>query len=196
MRGRRAAHAQQSPHDARDRGRVRRSLGYRSGGTAARRKSRGRRARAGRDRRERVRPRARDGAMPAGRPADPDGGRAAHQQLPALGHRVRRGVLLRGPVAGLHGAGAAPCARLLRAPPASLRQNRRTDRGRRLLAQRIITALFLGVGVVVVVLFAPETAVLAVLGLLWAAGAWEWAQFARLTGAQRVLYALAVAAAM
>jgi len=65
-----------------------------------------------------------------------------------------------------------------------------------LLAQRIITALFLGVGVVVVVLFAPATAVLAVLGLLWAAGAWEWAQFARLTGAQRVLYALAVAAAM
>lgn len=65
-----------------------------------------------------------------------------------------------------------------------------------MLAQRVVTALVLGAVVAGVVLFAPVPVVLVLLGLLWAAGAWEWAQFARLPGGQRLVYALAIAVAM
>jgi len=65
-----------------------------------------------------------------------------------------------------------------------------------LLAQRVITALVLGVVVACIVLFVPVPGVLILLGALWGAGAWEWAQFARLTGAARWLYAGVVVVAM
>jgi len=62
-----------------------------------------------------------------------------------------------------------------------------------LLAARIITAVFFGGALTVAVLFLPTPLASAVLGLLWLAGAWEWAGFAALKGPSRVLYTLAFA---
>ncbi|HEY8521782.1 MAG TPA: phosphatidate cytidylyltransferase [Gammaproteobacteria bacterium] len=57
-----------------------------------------------------------------------------------------------------------------------------------MLAQRIVTALVLGAAVVAGVLLLPTAGVLALFGVLWLAGAWEWAQFAQLAGGRRLLF--------
>ncbi|HEX6998439.1 MAG TPA: phosphatidate cytidylyltransferase [Gammaproteobacteria bacterium] len=57
-----------------------------------------------------------------------------------------------------------------------------------MLAQRVITALVLGVAVVAAVLLLPTAGVVALFGVLWLAGAWEWAQFAKLAGGRRLLF--------
>jgi phosphatidate cytidylyltransferase len=58
-----------------------------------------------------------------------------------------------------------------------------------LLITRVITGLVLGVAVTVVLLYLPAPWAAAVLGLLWVAGAWEWAGLARLEGVSRMVYA-------
>jgi len=65
-----------------------------------------------------------------------------------------------------------------------------------LLITRIITAAFYGVAITASVLFLPTAGVAGVFGLLWLAGAWEWAGFARLRATGRVLYSAVFAAAM
>ena len=65
-----------------------------------------------------------------------------------------------------------------------------------MLITRIITAAFYGVGITAAVLFLPTVGVAAVFGLLWLAGAWEWAGFARLSTLGHVVYGLLFAAAM
>lgn len=61
---------------------------------------------------------------------------------------------------------------------------------------RIITAVILGTAVTVIVLFLPTAAAAALLGLLWIAGAWEWAGLADRAGAWRYLYVGVVVAVM
>ena len=102
------------------------------------------------------------------RSLDQDRRREADQQLLALGHRVRRGLLLRRALAGLHGRGAEQGVRVLCTPPAALRPNRGADRGRGLLATRIITGAVLG-GVLICGLFFRPRSAAAVLGVLWVA---------------------------
>lgn len=65
-----------------------------------------------------------------------------------------------------------------------------------MLAARIITAVFFGGALTVAVLFLPTPLASAVLGLLWLAGAWEWAGFAALKDQSRVLYTVALALCM
>jgi phosphatidate cytidylyltransferase len=65
-----------------------------------------------------------------------------------------------------------------------------------LLATRIITGAILGVIVTAVVLFLPTGIAAGVLGLLWLAGAWEWAGFARYVSPARVAYTLVFAGCM
>ncbi|MBN1240586.1 MAG: phosphatidate cytidylyltransferase [Gammaproteobacteria bacterium] len=57
-----------------------------------------------------------------------------------------------------------------------------------MLIKRIITALILGSAVTVALLLAPTRIAAAVLGLLFVAGAWEWAGLARLSPAARAAY--------
>jgi len=57
-----------------------------------------------------------------------------------------------------------------------------------MLLARIITAVIFGVALTVALLYAPLPVGPVVLGLLWLAGAWEWAGFAKLGSAARLLY--------
>ena len=65
-----------------------------------------------------------------------------------------------------------------------------------MLAARIATALVFGVAITAAFLYAPSPVTAAVLALLWLAGVWEWAAFARLPTSLRVAYTLVFAAAM
>jgi phosphatidate cytidylyltransferase len=65
-----------------------------------------------------------------------------------------------------------------------------------LLITRIITAAFYGVAITAAVLFSPTAGVAALFGILWLAGAWEWAGFARMHGGGRLVYAALFGAAM
>jgi phosphatidate cytidylyltransferase len=65
-----------------------------------------------------------------------------------------------------------------------------------LLITRIITAAFYGVAITAAVLFLPTAGVAAVFGVLWLAGAWEWAGFARFGVGGHVVYSALIAAAM
>ena len=66
-----------------------------------------------------------------------------------------------------------------------------------MLWQRVATALVLVGLLAVVLLWLPPALALAAMAVLVLAGAWEWAAFARLTGAAaRLAYVLAVGAAM
>src|SRR5690606_35777828 len=122
---------------------------------------------------------------------DTHGRREAHQQLPVVGHCLQRGLLFRRPVARLRRGRARPRIRVLRQAPAPLRPHRRADRGRSLLIKRFITALILGSAVTVALLFSPTPVAAAVLGLLFVAGAWEWAGLAQLSPAARAAYTAA-----
>ena len=65
-----------------------------------------------------------------------------------------------------------------------------------MLAARIVTALIFGTAITAALLLAPSPVTAAVLALLWLAGAWEWAAFAKLPTAGSVAYTGAFAAAM
>lgn len=65
-----------------------------------------------------------------------------------------------------------------------------------MLIQRIITALILGSAVTVAILFFSTAVAAAVLGLLFVAGAWEWAGLARLRPGARLVYVGAFVVAM
>jgi phosphatidate cytidylyltransferase len=65
-----------------------------------------------------------------------------------------------------------------------------------MLAARIATALVFGAAITATILYAPSPVTAAVLALLWLAGVWEWAAFAKLPPAWRVAYMFAFAAAM
>jgi len=65
-----------------------------------------------------------------------------------------------------------------------------------LLATRIITAVILGGTITVTVLFLPTAVAAGVFGVLWLAGAWEWAALARLKAGPRAAYVGLVLACM
>ena len=65
-----------------------------------------------------------------------------------------------------------------------------------MLAARIITGVVFGAAITGAILFAPSPVTAGVLGLLWLAGVWEWAGFAKLPAAGRVGYTILFAAAM
>jgi phosphatidate cytidylyltransferase len=65
-----------------------------------------------------------------------------------------------------------------------------------MLAARILTALVFGVAITAAFLLAPSPVTAAVLALLWLAGVWEWAAFAKLPASGRTVYTLLFAAAM
>jgi hypothetical protein len=65
-----------------------------------------------------------------------------------------------------------------------------------LLVTRIITGAVLGVVITVTVLFLPTPAAAAILGLLWLAGAWEWAGLVGLATGGRAFYTAGVAVCM
>ncbi len=65
-----------------------------------------------------------------------------------------------------------------------------------MLAQRIATALLLVGGAVASVLLLPTAWLAPVFGLLWVAGAWEWAAFGGWHGPARVAYAALMAVLM
>ncbi len=65
-----------------------------------------------------------------------------------------------------------------------------------MLATRILTALVLGSAVTASVLFLPTPGAAAVLGLLWLAGAWEWAGLAGCSNRARAVYVLVCGALM
>jgi phosphatidate cytidylyltransferase len=65
-----------------------------------------------------------------------------------------------------------------------------------MLATRIITGVTFGVAVTAALLFAPSPVTAAVLAILWLAGVWEWAAFAKLPVVGRAGYTLLFAAAM
>jgi phosphatidate cytidylyltransferase len=65
-----------------------------------------------------------------------------------------------------------------------------------MLAARIVTALIFGTAITAVLLFAPSPVAAAVLALLWLAGVWEWAAFAKLPAAGQVGYTALFAVAM
>jgi phosphatidate cytidylyltransferase len=60
-----------------------------------------------------------------------------------------------------------------------------------LLVKRIVTALILGSAVTVAILFLPTLVAAATLGLLFVAGAWEWADLGRLGMPARIAYVAA-----
>lgn len=64
-----------------------------------------------------------------------------------------------------------------------------------MLIARIITGALFGVALTATLLFGSSAVATVVLGALWLAGAWEWAGFARLPAAARVVYAAALLAA-
>lgn len=65
-----------------------------------------------------------------------------------------------------------------------------------MLATRIVTALVLGSAVTASVLFLPTPGAAAVLGLLWLAGAWEWAGLAGCGRGARAAYVVVFAVLM
>jgi phosphatidate cytidylyltransferase len=65
-----------------------------------------------------------------------------------------------------------------------------------LLITRIITGAIFGIGLVLALWLLPTWGLGIVVGLLWIAGAWEWAAFARLQGGLAVAYVAAFIAAM
>jgi phosphatidate cytidylyltransferase len=65
-----------------------------------------------------------------------------------------------------------------------------------MLAARIATALVFGVAITAAMLYAPSPITAAVLALLWLAGVWEWAAFAKLPAAGRAVYTALFAGAM
>ncbi len=66
-----------------------------------------------------------------------------------------------------------------------------------MLKQRILTAIALGIGLLVVVLLPPQSVTLGVFALVMLVGAWEWSAFPRFQApVARFLFVLAVAVAM
>ena len=65
-----------------------------------------------------------------------------------------------------------------------------------MLAARIITGVVFGVAITAALLLLSTPVTAAVLAVLWLAGVWEWAGFAKLEVAGRVGYTLVLAAAM
>jgi phosphatidate cytidylyltransferase len=65
-----------------------------------------------------------------------------------------------------------------------------------MLAARIATALVFGVAITAALLYAPSPVTAVVLALLWLAGVWEWAAFAKLPAIGRVAYTCLFAFAM
>lgn len=65
-----------------------------------------------------------------------------------------------------------------------------------MLITRILTALALGIAVTASVLFLPTAAAAAILGLLWLAGAWEWAGLAGCGERARLAYVTVFGALM
>ncbi|HEX7080875.1 MAG TPA: phosphatidate cytidylyltransferase [Gammaproteobacteria bacterium] len=65
-----------------------------------------------------------------------------------------------------------------------------------MLIQRVITGAIFGIAVTVAVLLSPTFVAAAALGVLFVAGAWEWAALARLEPRSRILYVAAFAAVM
>jgi phosphatidate cytidylyltransferase len=65
-----------------------------------------------------------------------------------------------------------------------------------MLAARILTAVVFGAAITAALLLAPSPVTAAVLALLWLAGVWEWAGFAKLPPAGRAAYTLLFAVAM
>lgn len=65
-----------------------------------------------------------------------------------------------------------------------------------MLAARIITGVVFGVAITAALLFFPPPVTAAVLAVLWLAGVWEWAGFAKLELAGRVGYTIVFAVAM
>lgn len=65
-----------------------------------------------------------------------------------------------------------------------------------MLATRIITGVIFGVAITGAFLFAPSPVTAAVLAILWLAGVWEWAGFAKLPASGRIGYTLLFAVAM
>ena len=65
-----------------------------------------------------------------------------------------------------------------------------------MLAARIFTGVVFGAAVTAAILFAPSPVTAGVLALLWLAGVWEWASFAKLPAAGRAGYTIVFAAAM
>lgn len=65
-----------------------------------------------------------------------------------------------------------------------------------MLAARILTALVFGAAITAAFLLAPSPVTAAVLALLWLAGAWEWAAFAKLPAVGSAVYTLLFAVAM
>jgi phosphatidate cytidylyltransferase len=72
----------------------------------------------------------------------------------------------------------------------------RSGRGLRLLITRIVTAALFGAVLIATVLFLSTRAVAVVFGVLWLAGAWEWAGLARFDIGARVVYSGLFAVAM
>jgi phosphatidate cytidylyltransferase len=65
-----------------------------------------------------------------------------------------------------------------------------------MLAARIITGVVFGAAITGAILFAPSPVTAAVLAVLWLAGVWEWAGFAKLPAVGRVGYTGLFAVAM
>jgi phosphatidate cytidylyltransferase len=65
-----------------------------------------------------------------------------------------------------------------------------------MLVARILTALVFGAAITAAMLFAPPPVAAVVLALLWLAGVWEWAAFAKLPAAGRIGYTLLFAVAI
>ncbi len=57
-----------------------------------------------------------------------------------------------------------------------------------MLTTRIITGVLFGASIIAAILLLPGPAAAAALGVLWLAGAWEWAGFARLSTGRRAAY--------
>ena len=64
-----------------------------------------------------------------------------------------------------------------------------------MLAARIITGVVFGIAITAALLFFPPPVTAAVLAVLWLAGVWEWAGFAKLELAGRVGYTIVFASA-
>jgi len=65
-----------------------------------------------------------------------------------------------------------------------------------MLLKRVITAGIFGIAITAALLFASPVVAAAVLGLLWLAGAWEWAGFAKLGLTARLVYTALFAVAL
>jgi len=65
-----------------------------------------------------------------------------------------------------------------------------------MLLARIITAVVFAAAITGAILFAPSSVAAAVLAVLWLAGVWEWAAFAKLPAAGRIGYTVLFAVSM